>query len=325
MLEILSQNQIDELLSGINSGEVEVGSDEKRIREYDFKTPRKFTKEQLKTLGRLHENLSRLISSYLSGALRVFCEVSVLQIEEQRYYEYSNALPDNAMIGMMEMKPANENFDEATLILNMSTSVGFLIIDRFLGGSGEGYDMDRDFSDIELAILENVLKKISRYMQEAWNNYIDVKIDFTSIETNPRMVQTQSPEDIVVIVALNVKVKNLTGTISICIPSMNLEEMIESFSSRYIKSAKKLDVDKDAVRKQVILGSVKNSGLEMKAVLHEFQVDLQDILQLQVGDVIPLNKRVNSDIYLMVDNIPWFEAKLGETKLRKAVKINKLL
>lgn len=328
MPEILSQNQIDALLQGLNSGDVDVvtnKADKKKIRDYDFRSPKKFTKEQLRTMDSLHENLSRSISSYLSGALRMYCEVNVLQIEEQRYHEYSNALPDNALVGVIELKPKNHNYDEATLVMDMSTSIAFFMIDRFLGGTGEGYNIDRPFTDIEVAILENVFQKFNSFIQEAWNYHIEVTTELQSIETNPRLVQVLSPDDIVVIVVLGIKIKNLTGNLSICIPALSLEEMIGNFSSKYIKVSKKLDMQRESVRKQAILNALVGSELELKVVLDELNLELHDVLQLQVDDIIPLTKNVNSDVDVTVNNVPWFKAKLGETRLRKAVKINQLI
>lgn len=328
MPEILSQNQIDALLQGLNSGDVDVvtdKADKKKIRDYDFRSPKKFTKEQLRTMDSLHENLSRSISSYLSGALRMYCEVNVLQIEEQRYHEYSNALPDNALVGVIELKPKNHNYDEATLVMDMSTSIAFFMIDRFLGGTGEGYNLDRPFTDIEVAILENVFQKFNSFIQEAWNYHIEVTTELQSIETNPRLVQVLSPDDIVVIVVLGIKIKNLTGNLSICIPALSLEEMIGNFSSKYIKVSKKLDMQRESVRKQAILNALVGSELELKVVLDELSLELHDVLQLQVDDIIPLTKNVNSDVDVTVNNVPWFKAKLGETRLRKAVKINQLI
>lgn len=327
MAEKLSQGQIDALLQRISSGDPDVESEEqqRKIKEYDFKSPKKFTKEQLKTLDGLHENFSRVLSSYLSGLLRVFCEVSVLQIEEQRYYEYSNALPDSALIGLLELKPINKRISEATLLMDMSTSVGYFMIDRLLGGSGEGCNLTRDYTDIEIAILENVFRKISVHLQDAWCNYIDVVTDFTNIETNSRLLQALAPEDIVVIVVLNMKIKNLTGALSICIPAANLEEMISAFSIRYARSTKRQFLENEDAKRQMIMEELSNSSLEIKAVMDEFQLDLRDIVQLQVDDVIPLGKSIDGDIYITVDDTPWYSGKLGELKMKKAVKLNRLI
>ena len=326
MAEKLSQGQIDALLKRINSGDKTVELDnEKQIREYDFKSPKKFTKEQLKTLDGLHENFSRLLSSYFSGLLRMFCEVSVLQIEEQRYYEYSNALPDNALIGMINLKPANKQYNEATLIMDMSTTIGFFMIDRLLGGSGEGYNLNRDYSDIEIEILKNVFHKICRHLQEAWCSYIEVETNLTSMETNSRLLQALAPDDIVVIVALNMKIKNLNGGLSLCIPAANLEEMIGNFSVKYARTFKRQDPEQEEAKRKMIFERLTDSDLEVKAVLDQFQLNLSDVMNLQLADVIPLSKSINSDIDIVIDDIPWYSAKLGKVKMKKAVKLNELI
>lgn len=329
MAEVLSQSQIDALLQGINSGKLEVDNKpevkSKATKPYDFKSPKKFTKEQLRTVDSLHENLSRLFSSYLSGLLRVFCEITVLQIEEQRYYEYSNALVDEGLIALIDLKPTNKVYDNAILIFNIPKTVGFFMIDRLLGGSGKGYNLSRGFTDIELAIFKNVLDKLSAQVQEAWRSYISVTATMQSIETNPRLLQLNSPEDIVVIVVLSVKISDIEQVMSICIPASNLAELMTGFSRRYERTVKQLDETKEIYRKKAILDSLVDSNIEVKAVFDKLQLDLQDILHLQVDDVIPLNKSINSDVQLMVDDVPWFSAKLGQTKLKKAVKISKLI
>ncbi|WP_312643795.1 flagellar motor switch protein FliM [Hydrogenoanaerobacterium sp.] len=329
MPEILSQSQIDALLTNLGKGEPispqESSAGGRRIKEYDFKSPKKFTKERLRTLESMHENLARSITSYFTSMLREYCEVSVLQIEEQRYFEYSNALPDIALVGLIDLNPLDPNISETTLTMDMSTTIGFFMIDRLLGGAGEGYNLDREFTDIEKTILAYVYEKFAHYVEEAWGTSIDAKASFRGLETNSRLLQVNAQEDIVVIVVLNAKIRNVTGKISICIPATSLEEMSDSFSSKYTRSTRKMDADKEKQRKQVIMNSIMHSDLELKARLHEFELGMHDVLQLQVGDIIPLNKNINSDIQVLVEDVPWFTAKLGKIKTRKAVKVNKFM
>ncbi len=324
MAEVLSQSQIDALLKGLTTpgaAEVPVAPAQK-IKEYDFKTPKKFTKEQLKTLNSLHDNFARFLSSYISGAMRVYCEARVSQIEEYRYYEYNNALPDSVLIGMVNMKPKDDNLDESIMLVDMSPSLGFFMIDRLLGGSGDGFNVNREFSDIEIAIMQNVFTKLTTYLQESWSNYIDVKTDLHSIETNSRLMQAYMPDDTVVIVLIDVKLKNLSGTMTICIPAINLEEMIDQFSTRVTKSEKKRDIDKEEYRKQLILESIRNSELQMNVVLDKIDVDLHDILSLQVNDIIPLNKKVDEPASVIVEDAEWFNVMLGQTRTKRAIKID---
>ncbi len=128
MPEQLSQSQIDALLKKMASGEENVQEEKRKIREYDFKSPKKFTKEQFKALDSLHETFARMLSSYFSGLLRTVCEIEVMELEEQRYYEYNNALPDTALIGLVDVLPANKHCDNTTMILDLSTTIGFFLL-----------------------------------------------------------------------------------------------------------------------------------------------------------------------------------------------------
>ncbi len=326
MPEQLSQSQIDALLQKMNSGEVHVEEESRKVREYDFKSPKKFTKEQLKSLDSLHETFSRMLAPYFSGLLRTVCEIEVSNIEEQSYYEYNNALPDSALIGLVEMKPENKHFDDARMMMDIPTSVGFYLVDRVLGGPGTGIDYDRDYTDIEIAILTNILTSITQRLEDTWNNHFDVTAKLSNLETNPRLLQIFAPEDIVVIVMMSIKLgDHLNGSLSICIPAEFLEQVIDTFNLRYTHSNKRKDPEKEEAKKRVILETVCASNMEIRAVFDEFKMSLKDIVQLQPDDVIPLNKSINSDITVTIDKVPWFTAKLGETKKKKAIKLQNIV
>lgn len=322
----LSQAEIDALLNQLTSGGPAAAEDEStKIKKYDFKSPKKFTKEQLRTLDGLYENFSRMLSSYLSGILRQFCEVTVLSIEEQRFFEYNNALPDSALIGKIDLKPVDKHYSDGMLLMDMSTALGFFMIERLLGGAGTNYHLTRDYTDIELAILDNVFTKILSRLQDAWCSYVDVTFALTGIETNARLLQALGAEEIVVIVMLNVKIADVNGTLNICIPAENLEELIGNFNIKYSRTSKRKDIGDVAVRRKFLFNELLDTSLEVKAVLDESHLSLSDILQLQVDDVIPLNKNIQGDITVVVDGVPWYTGKMGETKTKKAVRLNELI
>ncbi len=326
MPEILSQSQIDALLKGMSSGNIDVKPEtpDKRIKEYDFYSPKKFTKEQLRNVDSIHENLSRLLSSYFSGSMRINSEVNLLQVEEQRYYEFNNALPDSALIGLMELNPSDKNINEFTMMMDTSSNLAFFMIDRLLGGSGSGMILNRDYTDIELGIMRNIFQKFSVYMQDAWRDYIDVNIELDTIETNPRLIQIYAPEDIVVIVSFEVKMQDVIGTLNICIPAIGLEELMGSFVSKYSRISKNLSDDaKKEMARKVIQRAIYASDLKINAVLDEVQMDLQDILHLRVDDIIKLENPASGDIKILVDSQPWFCGKMGIVKANKAIKITK--
>lgn len=325
MPEQLSQSQIDALLKKMASGGDEGQEEKSKVKEYDFKSPKKFTKEQLKAMDGLYETFSRMLASYFSGLLRTVCEITVVQIEEQRYYEYNNALPDTALVGLVEMRPEQKRYEGSTFIMDMSTSVGFYLIDRVLGGPGSGFNLNRDYTDIEISILTNIIGKITQRLQETWQNNLPIAANLVEIQTNARLLQVFAPEDVVLIVILNVKLGQVEGNLNICMPAEFLEAVMHTFSLRYARPAKHQDRDKEEQKKRIILENVCESEMEIRVIFDRFQLELQEIMHLQPDDVIPLAKRVDSDVLVTVEKIPWFTAKLGQTKKKKAVRLNDIL
>ncbi len=326
MPEQLSQSQIDALLAQMSSGEAPAEEEKgDNIKEYDFTSPKKFTKEQLKTFDSIHETFSRIFSSYLSGLLRAVCDVEVMQVEEQRYYEYNNALADSALIGILDFKPESQDYNDSVMLMDIDTNMGFYLIDKLLGGPGTKYDLLRDYTEIELAILDNIIIKITETLQGAWQNSMQVDIALNNIETNSRMLQVFEPDDIIVIVITEITVDGHKFNLSICLAADSVEEFVDSLSVKYTKSSKKQDPDKEQAKKRMIIENVFESDMEMKVIFDEFTMDLRDVLQLQPEDIIPLNKGLNENVFMRVDGIPWFTAKLGETKGKKSVKLNKPL
>ncbi len=329
MPDILSQAQIDELLKGLNTGELDLDeidekASEKKVKEYDFRSPKKFTKEQLKKLDSIYNNYTRSLSSYFTGILRMFCQLDVTQIEEQRYHEFSNALPDSVMMGIVDLNIKDSTVPDTTIIFELSRPIVFSIIDRLLGGSGETVSMERDFTEIELSLIENVLKNMVKLFKDAWKNYADMEPQLVGIETNSRLMQTISLDDVVLITVIDVSMKGLVGNMSICIPAINLEEIIKKMNTRP-KSDKKLDEFKESERRDIIFNSVKDSDLELTAVLGELELTLSDVLNLQVDDIVQLDKLVNDVIDIRVGTKTWFRGKMGNYKKKKAVQISEIL
>lgn len=295
------------------------------IKSYDFKSPKKFTKERMSTVENLYDGFSRSLATYLTGLLQVYCEVNIVNIEEKRYQEYASLIEDQSLFGIINLMPENKDYNEAPLILEIEPSLGFFMIERMLGGQGTEYELQRDFTDIEKALLEFILKKITELVNEAWNGYIDVQATLTGLETNPHLLQLSAPEDVSVIVQLEVNVGSLSNRLHLVMPASNVEELTSKFGYKFAVGSRKQSQEKSAVRRTSITQHLLESEVELKAVLYEFELDAQDILHLQIGDVIPLTKRISSDVELYVEDKECFQARIGHTKLRKAVEISKIL
>ena len=327
MAEALSQNQIDELLQRMRTGSVDDTTQEEKeqVKEYDFASPKKFTKEQMKSLNTLYENFARILSVYFTGILRSVVDVEVSQVEEQRYFEFNNSLPDSTMIAMIGFEQEGTNYDGSTLIMELPTTFGYLVVDRLMGGSEAMYAPDRDYTDIEVSLLNMVLGNVTKHMKEAWSTFFPLNTQLLSMETNGRLLQAYSQQDIVVIVSMEIKDESYNGMINICMPAENLEEVINSFSVKYSHGTRQQDPEKEQTKRSLMMGYLKQSDLTIEAILDNCQMNLNDVSSLQPGDVIALNKKISSDISVNIEGISWGSAKMGEVDQNKAIKIVEIL
>ncbi|MDE7400081.1 MAG: flagellar motor switch protein FliM [Oscillospiraceae bacterium] len=323
MADVLTQAQIDEMLKSVAMGAepVVTKTEEAAVKEYDFRAPKKFTKEQIKILESIFENYARLLSSYLTGKLRLYSRVSLVNIEEQRYNEFNNALPDYVVMGMVDLGIKNEEISETDVIVQVSNTITYTMIDRLLGGKGEFSELNRDFTEIEITIMTDVMKSFADLLKEPWLSHIDLEPRLIGIETNSRVVQTIGHEDTVIIVALEVEINNSKSIISVCIPAINLDEIMGKFIPRYSGQRRKTDAAREQERRDIIMTGISTTDLEVKAVLGMINLDLYEVLTLQVNDVIPLEKKISENIVIKVGDRVWGDGKLGTYNNKKAIMI----
>ncbi|XOQ43504.1 MAG: Flagellar motor switch protein FliM [Clostridium sp.] len=331
MAEVLSQQQIDDLLGSLQSGsmdfqEIEEQTSGQKVRDYDFLSPKKFTREQIRLLENIFESFSRLFSLHMSGMLRMNCQAEVLQIEEEEYKEFANALTDSVLIGVIGLHNQDYNIEDKQILVEMSRPISFSILDRMLGGDGSGYNVDRDYTEIEISILNYLFQQISPLLQDAWGNYVDVEHTMDGIETNAQLIQFIQPDESAAIVVIEVTLNDLKGNLNICLPASSLEEIFKIFDSKYVKVNRKVDPEQEKRRKEQIMESLKDTPLTISAVLGKSEVTLKDLLELQQGDIIPLDTPAGSDsIVLEVEKLKWFTGQIGVKKKNYAVKIGKVL
>lgn len=328
MAEVLSQSQIDALLSSMQdtpgSEEPQESRPEKKeeYRKYDFYSPKKFTKDKLKLIEGVYENYARILTSRLNGVLRVSTEMEILAVEEQRYYEFNNGLSDNDVIMLADLK-LEDGSKNPPLITHINQVLMVNMIDKMLGGLGNDSEIDTSYTytEMELALYRKVMSYILGATKDAWSNYIQLELGEQRLEENPSLFQEISLDEPVALVMLHVKMNDLNGRITICIPE-NL--LTNTFSIMDRRKNAGSDYAQDAERtKAAILSRIKDSALTVRAELGEAQVSLKDVYGLKVGDVLDLNKSKNSSLSVFVDKEPWFEGQAGVHKKSVAIKINK--
>lgn len=326
MAEVLSQSQIDALLSAARNGDMNMSSQEekkpeKKYRKYDFYSPRKFTKDRLKMLSSIFENYSRILSTRINGLMHANCEVTVESVEEQRYYEFSNALTDGAVLTLayLNMKGKRE---ETPVLLYATTPMMVSMMDRMLGGNGDVTDemaIEYVYTDLDLRLYESIMRDFIAVMGTSWENYISLGFDFGRVEANPTLVQLIGLEETVVLVDLNLAFPNCEGRMSICLPGMMLTNI---FTEINLENPAKRMATED--RSDDIYENLQDSTLEVVAELGRTTLKLRDIYHLSVGDVIDLNQKKDSPITLAVGGYRWFGGLMGVHDKKVAIKIKEI-
>jgi flagellar motor switch protein FliM len=328
MAEILSQSQIDSLLSSLIGGKDEPEtasvSTGKKVKDYDFRRPKLFTREQLKHIFSIYENYARLMSSHITGVLQTYSLVEIIEVEEMQYYEFNNALPDSVLMGLIDFDIKDSEDEEDLVLMDISKEIGFCSFDRLLGGAGKPLREDREFTEIEIGVMEYFYKGMINLMKNVWFDYLEIAPRLMKIETNSRILQGIGADENVVIVVMSIKVNETQGKINICIPATTLDMLFKKKISQTRKNIKRGDQQAEEKRRLSIINEIRKTELEIKAVLGGVEVLSQDIYELEVGDIIKLNKPINTLVDVVVNDEVWFRGEMGNLKKKRAIQIVEL-
>ena len=322
MTEILSQDEIDNLLQTITSGNTSAESGDyklvnetKKIKIYDFKRPDKFSKEQIKTVQIMHDTFARLTTTSLSAQLRSLVHVHVESVDQLTYEEFVRSIPTPTTLAVINMDPLKGN-----AVLEIDPAITFSMIDRLFGGTGNAGKVSRDLTDIEQSVMEGIIVRILANMREAWTQVIDLRPRLGQIETNPQFAQIVPPNEMVVLVTLSAKIGDEEGMINICIPYLTIEPIISKLSSQFWFSS----VRRSSTTQYLGTLKEKLSSVDMNIVAEIGSINLPigDVLALKAGDVVRLaNVRVGDPLILSVGDKKKFYCQPGVVGKKMAVQV----
>ena len=322
MSEILSQAEIDELLSSLMAGDTAPASDEEaerssamKVKEYDFRTANRFPKEQMRTFHVVFETYSQLLSNRLSSVLRVSCECEILSIEECSYSEFNNSLPAPVVLAIMEAPPMN-----GSLVFQMSPELAYMLISRLFGGGAAG-ENSKQFTEIELALVERVLRQAVGVFDEAWDKVLALSTQIERIETSPQFAQITAPNEPVVVIIISVTMGEETGLMSICIPHTAIEPVSQQLNTRMWFSSSARDDGRSEVRTAMLKDLLLQTPIPLTAFFEQTPATVSDIVNLQIGDVIKLDHGIDQPITIKVSHIPKFRATIGTFGQKYALQI----
>ena len=322
MGEVLSQSEIDSLLAALSTGELDTEKitqqDEKQVKNYDFARPAKFSKEHLRTLEFIYEHYGRLLSTTLPVYLRKHVQVSVVSSETVVFSEFSNALINPVILGVVNFHPLS-----GTIIIDMASNLGFAMIDRMLGGQGVPLKKGRDFSEIELTIIDKIVTICMQLMKEPWKNVVEIDPFLEKVETNPQFAQIISPTDMIAIVTLNIKIGDVEGLMNICLPFFTLENVMDKLNTKYWFSTIKDSSDEDY--EQYVEMMIRKVDVPLRVELGTNTITVNDFTQLQCGDIIRLDTKTDSELSVYVGNIKKFTALPGTSEEKYAVRVTSVI
>lgn len=318
MADVLSQSEIDSLLSALNNGEFDPAIseevEEKQVKDYNFARPSKFSKDHLRTLVFIFEHYARLVSTSLPVYLRKNVQVEVMHAEAATFQEFSNSLSNPVLLGVVNFAPL-----EGTVILEMASGLGYTIVDRMLGGSGAPLEKAREFTEIELTIIEGILSVCTKLLVEPWANVQELEPTLERIETNSQFAQFVSPNEMTSIVTMNIKIGEVEGLMNICIPYTVVEPVIDKINTKYWYST--ADVKSNEAYRELIEDTLNRAQIPVRAVMGRSAISVNDFIHLQVGDIIKVDTRLEDELDIFVGNLKKFSALPGAYNDAYAVKI----
>ncbi len=324
MADILSQEEIDALLEVVEEegGHEALEKEEdvlsqKQIILYDFKRPNRVSKEQLRAIRGIHDKMARSLASQISAVMRSIVEIQLHSDDQLSYGEYLKSLPSPTSFNVFSMKPLDGNG-----IIEINTSFAFPMIDRLLGGLGDAFESGRELTDIELKLLDAVLRIIMQKLREAWAPITEIYPSVETKESSPNVVQIVSQNEIVIMVVMEIIIGNSSGMINFAYPVIYLESILPRLASRDIMhgetSAKKS-------RSKELNALVTRADVIVEAILGKANLSVRELLDLNKGDLIRLNRPADEKVIISVDKKDIFMGRIGLHRFRKSVKITQMI
>ncbi len=321
--DVLSQSEIDALLSALTQGEMDAEllkkeTEEKKVKVYDFKRALRFSKDQIRSLTRIHENFARLLTTFFSVQLRTYVEISVSSTDQLPYEEFIRSIPQKTILNVFEVPPLS-----GRILVEINPNIAYCMLDRLMGGAGTDLNKVDRLTEIEIKLMSRMFERAFENLSEAWSSIADIEPVLTEFEVNPQFLQLVSPNETVVVISLNVNIGGTNGMINICIPHVVLKPVIPKLSVHYWMQEEKetrSPREMEGLKKKIM-----NAEVPVSVELGRTEITVKDFLMLDVGDVIQLDRNINDPLLVKVGNIPKFLGQPGKKHKKLAVQILEIL
>ncbi len=327
---MLDQNEIDSLMAAVDDDEVveslppisifsrtRKDLDNIEVRQYDFKRPERVSKDQMMALETLHEAFARNFGASLSGFLRTIVEVQVAACEQMTYGEFVSGLPNPTSYNLIQTDKL-----EGQMCLEISPLIIYPIIDRLLGGTNQDlFIPQRPMTPIEQRLISNVLGRGLEALSEAWSSVKELEFSIVAHESNPQLVQIVPPNEVVMVIGLEMRMSSRAGTMNLCIPYNVIEPVMDDLSSQSWFAVNRSD--EDASYEDRIVENLDQSGVQATVALANTTITLEELSGLSVGDMIVTTHNSKNPSVIYIEGEPKFLAEVGQHRNNRAVRVTR--
>lgn len=331
MNQVLSQNEVDALLAAVSEGDVgssepssqesssSKSSDDRKVVAYDLTSQDRIIRGRLPQLEVIYEKFMRSFRVSLSGALRKIASITLTSTEFLKFGEFINTLPLPTCMSVLRFG----NLRGSALMV-IESKLAYALVDSFFGGADRPYTKidGKDFTPIELQIVRKVVELAINDLEQAWASVEKIGCSFGRTEVNPQFVGIVPPTDVVIASTFDVELENATGTISMVIPYSTIEPIKQKLQTGF-------QIESDQTDKKLWTAIIKEqlmeTSVEVRVNLGETEIQLKDLMQLRVGDVIPLTQDATGELNIQIENVPKYKGYYGNHHGTVAVQVTRII
>ncbi len=327
MADVLSQNEIDSLLTEMTSGRMEVDDvlsgriSKGDIYNYDFRRPNRISKNQVRTLQSVHESFAEVFGYYLVSKLQTIVSISVTSVDQLFYSEFILSVSNPSCLYVFDLEGT-----DGSGILEVSPTLALTIVERLLGGATDAAPKTRTITPIEQSVIRGTVEHAFSDLRNSWSSIADLKFTYSRLEMEADFVQIAPASEIVVVVSFDVNIGVHTFLMNLCFPTFALEDVLARLTKQQVTSSTRNQNEQRMRENKMILHKqMSASYLPIVAELGTTTLTVNDIMELKVGDVVKLDRRVNQEIEIIIAGKRKLAARPGSVEGKKAVRVTRLL
>ena len=317
--DVLSQSEIDALLNAVAKGETSAEAlkkdeEKSKVRTYDFKRALRISKDQIRSLIRIHENFARILTNFFSAQLRIYTQISVASVDQLPYEEFIRSIPSMTILNVFDVPEL-----DGKMIMEVNPSIAFVMLDRLLGGNGDIYNKKGDLTEIETRILSNFFEHSIECLTESWESIEEINPILQELEVNPQFLQLVSPNETVIVITFTMKIGEFNDKINLCFPHVLLEKVMSKLSVHYWIQERQ--GEEDLEKTLALKKNIRHTYLSVAAELGNTDITIADFLALEIGDVIQLDQRLDAPLVVKIGEESKFYGQIGQMNKKMAVQI----